>query len=784
MRERLSREIKIYTNILVAFVILILFFLINGEITLPREARGLDEECIVLDVDWDLVDENGERTPVYPPTKVEFPRGEWMKIECVLPEIKDSKQMLFLRSSQQDMKILIDGELRESYTTKRTRPFGKASLSTNVFVDLDESDSGKVLTVRTMSPNEYSGTINDIHIGTFTGILNCLIRQYGFALLTAVLLLAFGIVTVILGVLLQYKYNLVFPLKYAAWAAIIASIQAIVESKLRQFFLPNMSAAGAVSYLLTGLIPVAMVLYIDAVQKERYRKVYRVLILLFFVNVVVNVILQVLNIQDLFESMTRSYVFFGITMVIVFTTIGIDIKKGHLKEIVIPVVGLVLTYSMAVLEVLSQLLHILNVTSFFLNIGAFFLITAAMIDSIKMVAKLYSERQKALLESDAKSDFLANMSHEIRTPINAIMGMNEMIIRESSEERIKDYASDIKRASENLIGIVNDILDFTKVESGKMEIVSREYSLAELIRDIDNVIRGRAEKKGLEFRINAWKNCPATLYGDDTRVRQIILNLLTNAVKYTDSGNVRFEIAFGKNTSSSSAEDIVMKFSVSDTGIGIKDEDREKLFDNFRRFDLSRNRNIEGSGLGLAITHRIAELMEGRIEVFSIYGKGSTFTAIIPQKMVGNEKLGDINERLNKREKAVPDYKESFKAPDAKVLVVDDVVMNANVIKGLLKKTEIKVITAYSGKDAIEWCKREKFDAILMDHFMPEMDGIMTLAEIRKRELQTCPVIALTANAIEGMKEMYLENGFSDYLSKPVNPKELESVLKKYLVGK
>ena len=783
MRERFSKEIRVYTTILVVFVVVVICFLINGEIALPREARGLDSNCEILKADWYLVGEDGEKTLITPPTKVNFPRGEWMEVECVLPQIPDSEQMLYLRSSQQDMRVMIDGEMRERYSTKRTRPFGKASLSTNVFVDLRESDSGKTMTVFLMSPNEYSGTFNNVHIGTYTGILRCLIRQYGFALITAVLLLALGILTVVIGMFLQYKYSLLFPLKYASWAAIIAAVQAIVESKLRQFFFPNMSVAGAVSYLLVSVMPAALVLYIDSVQKERYRNIYRGVIILVFANVALSIILQVLNIQDLFESITRSYIIFGISMIVIFITFFLDLRKGLLKEIIIPAVGLILTHIMAVFEVLSQLLHFYDVTSFFLNIGAFFLITAAMIDSIKLVAKLYNDKQKAIVESSAKSDFLANMSHEIRTPINAIMGMNEMIIRESSEDRIRNYASDIKRAGENLIGIVNDILDFTKVESGKMEIVCREYSLLEMIRDIDNVIRGRAEKKGLEFRINAWKNCPSSLYGDDKRVRQIILNLLTNAVKYTDSGSIRFEISFGKSNNAGSMDEILMKFSVSDTGIGIKNEDREKLFENFRRFDLGRNRNIEGSGLGLAITHRIAELMHGRIEVFSIYGKGSTFTALIPQRMVGSEKLGEINDLLAKAEKVIPEFKESFRAPDAKVLVVDDVVMNANVIKGLLKKTEIKVFTAYSGKDAIELCKREKFDVILMDHFMPEMDGIVTLSEIRKKELQNCPVVALTANAIEGMKEMYLENGFSDYLSKPVNPKELESILKKYIVG-
>ncbi len=781
MREKISNETKIYTIVVVNLMLLAVLFLMLGNDLLPREARGFDEAVVPLETQWYVVGINGSKTEITPPTNVDIPKGEWMTVECVLPEIANDRQILMFRSSQQDLKVFIDGTLRDVYTTADVRPFGSSSKSTNVIVDIDTKDSGKVLTVALMSPNDYSGTFNQVYVGTFTGALRLLVIQHGFQLFLAWNLLTIGLVTSAIGVFLQYRYKFVFPMKYAAWAAIASSIQAIAESKLRQFYTPNMSVDAAVSYFIVGVVPTSLVLYVDAIQKGRHKKIHRPMVILCILNMIMNLVLQLTDVQDLMDSLTRTYALCAVTMVTVVCSAVLDFKQGHFAETRVPLIGVTIMYITGIAEIFSQLAHSLRFTTFFLNIGAVVLIIGAVMDSVGQIAKLSKEKHQAVLANSAKSDFLANMSHEIRTPINSIMGMNEMILRESGEDEIKVYASDIKRASENLLDIVNDILDFSKVESGKMDIVADEYELANLVKDTDNVMRVRAESKNLDFKIKADPSCPARLYGDESRVRQAIFNIVGNAIKYTEEGRVTLSISYEPIRNIDNPDSILMRFAVADTGIGIKEEDQGKLFNNFERFELKRNRNIEGSGLGLAITDRIVKLMKGWIKVDSVYGKGSTFTIYIPQGIVGSALIGDVQEKLKENGKNIQSYHESFKAPGRKILVVDDVAMNANVVKGLLKKTEVSVYTALSGLDCIEMCKKEKFDIILMDHFMPNMDGIETLMELRKRKLIDCPVVALTANAISGMKEMFLEKGFSDYLSKPVKPAELEAVVKKYL---
>lgn len=380
--------------------------------------------------------------------------------------------------------------------------------------------------------------------------------------------------------------------------------------------------------------------------------------------------------------------------------------------------------------------------------------------------------------NEAKSDFLSNMSHEIRTPINAIIGMNEMILRESDNENITEYANTIRSSSQSLLSIINDVLDISKIESGKMEIVESEYELSSLIVDCYNMINERVKDKGLKLYIDCNEQLPGRLYGDVSHIRQVILNLLTNAVKYTEKGDIYFTVD-GK----AKGDSLQLNVTVKDSGIGIAKENLDKLFSKFERFDLQKNRNIEGTGLGLNIVNSLVTLMQGTISVESEYGKGSAFTISIPQRIIKDTPVGKIDFALTVNGAS---YKHEYDyiAPDARILVVDDVPVNLNVFVNLIKDFRMQIDTATSGRECLSLTAGRKYDIIFMDHMMPEMDGIETLGHIKAdadNPNNDTTVIMLTANALIGMKEMYLKKGFTDYLSKPIVPEKLEKLISLYL---
>lgn len=386
-------------------------------------------------------------------------------------------------------------------------------------------------------------------------------------------------------------------------------------------------------------------------------------------------------------------------------------------------------------------------------------------------------QQEAEAANMVKSSFLANMSHEIRTPINAILGMNEMILREEKDPAIRGYAGNIQASGNSLLSIVSDVLDISKIESGKLEIIPVDYEVNSLISDCCNMAAGRAKAKELELLVECADNVPMKLCGDETHIRQIIMNLLTNAVKYTEKGTVKL-IVSGRFTDGG----FVLKVDVSDTGIGIAEENLPQLFTQFQRFDLQRNRNIEGTGLGLSIVKRLCDLMSGTITARSVLGSGSTFTVELPQKVVDSTPCGGVN--LNYSAGAEHEYHHSFEAPEAKILAVDDLPVNLLVIANLLKETRIKIDTAGSGRECLDKCSQQKYDLILMDHMMPEMDGVQTFEKLHGDKSSPnfeTPVIMLTANALAGMREQYMDVGFADYVSKPVRGAKLEEAIRRNL---
>ncbi len=397
---------------------------------------------------------------------------------------------------------------------------------------------------------------------------------------------------------------------------------------------------------------------------------------------------------------------------------------------------------------------------------------------ISDTSEIVDALERAEAADKAKSNFLAKMSHEIRTPINAILGLNEVILRESREKETVAYAADIQNAGKTLLSIINDILDFSKVEEGKMEILPTQYELGSVINDLVNMTRTRAEEKGLSFYVFVDETTPHLLFGDEIRIRQCALNLLSNAVKYTDSGSVTLTIGYDEVD----AEKIRLRVSVTDTGLGIKSEDMERLSSPFARLEEARIRSIEGTGLGLAITKQLLGLMGSSLHVDSIYGEGSEFSFSIEQPVIKWWPVGKFVGRYEMDGMSHAAGHMSFYAPTAQVLVVDDMPVNLTVVKGLLKKTQVRVDTADSGRKAVAMAARKSYDVALIDHMMPEMDGVETLRELQKLPQTTDTVfIALTANAISGSREKYIEAGFHDYLSKPIDSEKLEEMLMKYL---
>lgn len=770
---------QIYINrIFATLVFAVATYFILGEIFLPSDNLDDAYVCTEYTGQWERVTEAGEKEPVSVPGRCEAGRNEVVTLETKLPDTIKNVGYLCFRSAKQDMKFYVNGKLRQEYSTRENRLFGKMSAAAYIFLEIRGEDAGKILRVETQTDSSYSGIFYTVYYGNPMGVWNHFFKQFGVELVVAFITLILSIVAIIGSVTLRFFYHRRVPLEFLGWGILVAAVWLITNSTFRQLIFPNLSIINDITFLMIMLLALPYLLYMNEIQQGRYQKAYCVMEGIVIVNFVFCSLLHVTELCDFTDTISYVSVFCILSILLMIVTIILDCVRGYVREYSFVAVGMSGVCVAAFIQIIIYFHRINLFNGVILAVGLIFLLVFSTISTIREIMYMDREKQQALQASESKGRFLANMSHEIRTPINAVLGMDAMILRESKEAKIREYALDIQNAGQTLLSLINDILDISKIESGKLEIISVEYDISSLIHDIMNMIKMKAQDKGLALNLSVDEKMPSRLWGDDVRLRQILVNLMNNAVKYTEKGSVTLTV------DAEVEEDIAnLTFRVEDTGIGIREEDMEKLFGEFLRIEEDRNRNIEGTGLGMSITTQLLERMGSKLQVDSVYGKGSVFYFSLKQKIESHEPIGNLEQRI-KNQTTEHTYQVMFTAPEAEVLVVDDNVVNRRVFVNLLKATKIKIDEAADGKQCLELVQKKKYDLIFLDHMMPDLDGITVLHKMREWEEYPCrctPVIALTANAVTGARKMYLQEGFQDFLPKPVNPEKLEKILMEML---
>ena len=759
-------------------VVCVFIYFLLGEILLPKEQLD-DFSCKEFVAEWQHIKEDGTREPIQIPGSCKAERGEAVVIETTLPKQLEGNTYLCFRAAKQDLKIYIDGDLRKEYVSKKARLFGTSGAVVYVFLQLDSKDSGKCLTLESCTDSSYSGIFYTIYQGERIGIWYHFFKQYGSELITAFITLFLGVVSIIGSIALRKCYHRDIELEYLGWGVFLAAVWLITNSIFRQLFFPNLAVVNDMTFFMIMLLPFPFVIYVNELQKHRYEKLHIVTGTVAVFNFLLCTVLHVTGIVDFGDTFILVSGVCILTILILGVTIAMDIRKGFIKEYQLVAVGIFGASVAACAQIVMYFQRSNVFNGVVMALGLIILLVVAIIDTIHEILVMEGEKQQAISASEAKARFLAHMSHEIRTPINAVLGMDAMILRESREIPIKEYALDIQNAGQSLLALVNDILDFSKIESGKMELLPEEYDFSSMIHDIFNMISIKAEAKDLKMQLHVDEMLPSRLYGDDVRIRQVLVNLLNNAVKYTQKGCVTLTVSGERKDGT-----VNLHFLVEDTGIGIRQEDIVKLFVEFERIEEQRNRNIEGTGLGMNIVVQLLKMMESYLDVESTYGEGSRFSFDLEQKIVDEDPIGNLEERIRQQTRTYS-YQAALVAPEARVLVVDDNAVNRKVFSNLLKETQIQIFEAGGGEECLELVRENYYDVIFLDHMMPDMDGIEVLRCMKSwKEDYPCrntPVVVLTANAIVGAREMYLAEGFDGFLSKPIIPDKLEKMLLQFI---
>nr|MCR5154340.1 response regulator [Lachnospiraceae bacterium] len=637
--------------------------------------------------------------------------------------------------------------------------------------------SGKVLRIEVSSKTIYAGRMLECYYADRAEIWEYMVQTRISSVILSVVCLVVGVIIIAVFGIMRVITGRAYSIVYLGWMAVCSGFSILTESRFRQVIFPNATLAANLGYIILYGIGIAILLYFNEIQNYRYNIFHNTVGITMGVAAGLGVLSQALGIVSLDSAGPFSYLLSYIAFIDILITCFVDLKKNYITAYRPSVYGFFAFFVIALVEIFADTVGRNQNTGIFLSIGVLVFVIIAMYNTSLVFIHSEQEKNRVKALSDAKSSFLANMSHEIRTPINAVLGINEMISRESTEDKIIEYSDIIDRSGRLLLGIVNDILDFSKLEEGKMDIIPAKYRLADVLHNIDDTLRVKAVAKDLNFKMIVDPNLPEELFGDEVRIRQIIMNLVNNAIKYTDSGTVTTMV----DGYAESEDTVRLIIAVSDTGRGIKEEDMDRLFKSFTRLEDKSGDRIEGTGLGLLIAKSLTERMGGSIDVRSLYGSGSTFTVRIPQKVLSSKKIGAFTvDGDRKIERKV--YTPKFTAGNARLLIVDDDFTNRLVVTSFLKGTGIMLDEAGSGEEALEILKKKNFDIVVTDSMMAGMSGSELLKKARELPgCQTTKFIVITANALKGVREMFLDEGFDDYISKPVSADILETTVLRWI---
>ena len=769
----------------IVFVVKIVFFLLVF-FTLYiflyykiKDSAGLvhKEEYNFID-HWTVIKNNGETFSTGRVFEGDEAFDNYSIVSKVPDYVEDNMYLCF--RVRDDLEVYINGELRMDYIESRDVNIpGGIVKKFYMMVPVGKADAGAELRIDKSVCFKLDQVVPETIVGTQSAIFTYLFMTFGRTFVLAMIILIFSLVVMVVSVGMVFRFRKKIDMFYGAMGTFIISSWIATDSLLFPMLFGHYHIDGIINYILGLLIPFGPAFYLNSIQNGRYKKSMSVILACTAINSVLWPSLHFTGIFTFREA--RNYVNATLVSlcVIAIVILIVDVIKGNAKVYKFTAIGFGGFLAGAIFEIAYAMLGLPNDDVPTLVLGLGFFLLFVVIEQAEDFRNSYAEKQRAIDMSETKTKFLANMSHEIRTPINAILGMNEMILRENTDKDVEEYSRSIQSSGKMLLMLVNDVLDFSKIEAGKLEIVSAEFNMSEVLYDVMALIMERAAEKSLMVEHEVASDVPSVEISDEFRIRQILINILSNAVKYTDKGNVHFYIG-GQYLSDDKYE---LEFRVKDTGRGIKKEEQEHLFEAFQRADVKKNVNIEGTGLGLAIVKNVVDSMKGSIEVYSEYGKGSEFVVKIPVGVADKTPLNNNFLEIRSTSEYINEEAQ-FTAPEAAILAVDDNQSNLTIVKLFLKRLGIKPDLCNNGTEALKLCKKKKYDILLLDHMMPEPDGIETLKMIKtdpdslNKDTKT---VVLTANAVAGSREIYLDAGFDDYLTKPLDITTLEKTVEKFL---